>query len=417
MKSWILKCMTVVAVVLFTGCSSDLDAPANETVAGGEVVVDLSGAVIKQSLLEKGLPGVDENTTVFGYKAYKIPYETTDEEGNVVEVSGLMVVPTEVPDAMKLAGFSLVSDSHGTIFANAEAPTVIASATASPDGSPIILTSLYGFVTLQADYIGFGDSAGHYHPFVLKRSLANTTVDFIKAAKAFAKNNGIPLNGQLFMTGYSEGGYTAMAALEKIENEGELQVTMAAPMAGPYIMDGLAAEVLKSDRLGVPSFMANVAYAYCKAYGQNIDTVVNEPYASKLDGLFDGSHFREEIDAELTTVTQGDNGLFRSDFVNGFFGGNWFTLAVMQNNLYKWAPRTPVKLVHCQGDDVIPFDLSVNTQKSMQAYGAASVELIPVEAVLGLSNPVGHSDCGLLAYGVAANIFAQARQATLGGAR
>ena len=123
----------------------------------------------------------------------------------------------------------------------------------------------------------------------MKNSLAESTVDFINAAKKFAQENSIHLNGQLFLTGYSEGGYAAMASLQKIENEGELQVTMAAPMAGPYIMDGLAQQVLSQPQLSVPSFMANIGYAYAKAYDEDIASVINEPYASKLDSLFDGS--------------------------------------------------------------------------------------------------------------------------------
>jgi len=412
------KLVLAVSVLFFVGCGSDLEQPVNEQVSNGEVVVDLDGESIKGSLIAAGAPGVDESTTVYGYKAYKIPYTTTDEEGNIVKVSGLMVVPTGVPDAVKQIGFSVVSDDHGTIFANAEAPTVVAANTSAPAGSSVILTSLFAFVTLQPDYIGFGDSSDHYHPFVLKNSLADSTVDFINAAKKFAQENSIHLNGQLFLTGYSEGGYAAMAALQKIENEGELQVTMAAPMAGPYIMDGLAQQVLSQPQLSVPSFMANIGYAYAKAYDEDIASVINEPYASKLDSLFDGSKARPEIDPELTTVTSGPNGLFKQSFVNGFFAGNWFTQAVIENSLYKWAPQTPVALVHCMGDDVIPFEISVNTKTSLDGYGAASVELVPVEVAVtkdpATSLRYGHSECGPVAYGVAATIFAQTRAATIG---
>ena len=418
MKNNISKILLALSVFWFVGCGSDLEQPVKEVVKGGEVVVDLDGNSIKQNLLDAKVSGVDESTTVYGYKAYKIPYVTTDEEGNRVNVSGLMVVPTGVPEAMKQAGFSVVSDDHGTIFANAEAPTVVAENTSAPAGSSVILTSLSAFVTLQPDYIGFGDSSDHYQPFVLKNSLADTTVDFIKAAQKFAQDNSIHLNGQLFLTGYSEGGYAAMAALEKIEMEGELQVTMAAPMSGPYIMDGLAAEVLGSDTLSVPSFMANIGYAYAKAYDEDIASVINEPYASKLDELFDGTKTRLEIDPELTTETKGPNGLFKQSFVDGFFAGNWFTQAVVENSLYKWAPQTPVKLVHCMGDGVIPYEISTKTAQSLVGHGAASVEVVPVEIAV-TNDPTtslryGHSECGPVAYGVAAHIFAEVRNATIG---
>lgn len=418
MKS-ISRVVLAVSVLFFVGCG-DLDQPSNERVIGGEVVVDLDGASIRGSLIASGAPGVDESTTVYGYKAYKIPYTTTDEEGNSVAVSGLMVVPTGVPGVMNAAGFSLVSDSHGTIFADREAPTVIASGTNSPDGSSVILTSLFAFVTLQADYIGFGDSNDHYHPFILKRSLANTTVDFIVAAKEFAANNAINLNGQLFLTGYSEGGYAAMAALQKIEQEEQLQVTMAAPMAGPYAVDAMAMGVLSQPTIPVPSFMANLAYAYTHAYDHDIASVVNEPYASKLEDLFDGSKTRSEIDPELTTVTTGPDGLFNPAFVNDFFSNpeSCCRAALQENDVHNWVPQTPVRLMHCLGDEMIPYAISELTEGTMLKMGATNVALVPVEVAV-TQDPAtalryGHVACGQVAYGVAGTMFAETRKATIG---
>lgn len=410
------KLALLVPALFLIGCS-DLDQPGNEQVVGGEVVVDLDGNSIKSSLIAAGTPGVDVNTTVYGYKAYKIPYTTTDEEGNSVDVSGLMIVPKGLPEIVySTLGLSMVSDSHGTIFADAESPTVIAGSTNAPDGSSILLTSLGGFVTLQADYIGFGDSLEHYHPFVLKKSLADTTVDFITAAQKFAQDNNINLNGQLFLTGYSEGGYAALATLEKMEMEEAMPVTMAAPMAGPYDVNLTAFGVLSQPTLSVPSFMANVGYAYALAYDEDIASVINEPYASKLEGLFDGSKARPEIDPQLTTVTTGPEGLFNPLFINDFFtnSNNWFRNAVVENSVHTWAPQTTVKLVHCQGDDVIPFGIAQVAEGTMNAYGAADVSIIPVEPALGLPDPVGHSACGPMAYSVTTNIFAQARAATIG---
>jgi hypothetical protein len=411
----------VVSSFMFIGCGGGLSEPANEVVTGGEIVVSFSGESIKNSLISAGTPGVDVNTTVYGYKAYKIPYTTTDEEGNAVSVSGLMVVPTGLPDIVySTLGLSLVSDDHGTIFGNREAPSVIASTNNTPDGSPIILTSLGGFVTLQPDYIGFGNSLGHYHPFILKNSLANATVDFIVAARTFATNNNINLNGQLFLTGYSEGGYAAMATLEKIENDGVLTVAMAAPMAGPYTVEGLATTILQDVNLSVPSFMANVGYAYAKAYTKDIATVINEPYASRLPTLFNGDFIRAEIDPQLTIVTTGASGLFNPTFRFDVLtnSNNWFRQAARANDVYNWAPITPVKLVHCIGDDVIPYTISEATNNAMNLAGGVDVSLVPVEiAVTG--NPAtalryGHGACGSVAYGVTTNIFAQVRATTIG---
>ncbi len=411
----IVKIISVVAPLVFVLGCGDLNKPNNEKVSGGELVVDFSAKMMKETLVSKGL--IDENKTVFGYKGYKIPYTTTDEEGNEVAVSGLFVIPTGMPLSVTKIGFSMVSDDHGTIFANSDAPSVIASSSGTPDGSSIILTALGGFATLQPDYIGFGNSyQKHYHPFILKKSLASTTIDFIKAVKKFAINNGIKLNNQLFITGYSEGGYAAMATLQKIEEIGELNVTMAIPMAGPYDVNRTAFGVLSAKKLSVPSFMADFGYAYGKAYNKDISSIINEPYASKLSTLLDGSIARDLIDPELSYDTTGESGLFKPSFVNSFFTNSnfWFRDAVVENSVYAWSPETSVRLVQCEGDDVIPYGISQLTEATMKAMGAKDVALIPVEATLGLDHNVTHGDCGSLAYGLATNIFSSVRKSTMG---
>jgi hypothetical protein len=414
MEKLLKRLMIVISILIISGCGG-LDAPSNEPVQGGEVLVDFSPTLMKNTLIDAQY--ADENTTVFGYKAFKIPYTTRDEKGNELKASGLFVIPTGLPDMVKSLGLSMVSDDHGTIFTNSEAPSVIADNTGAPDGASIILTALGGFATLQPDYIGFGDSSEHYHPFVLKDSLANATVDFIKQVKVFARDNNITLNNQLFLTGYSEGGYAAMATLKKIEEEAiDLSVSMAAPMAGPYALKTMADAVLSQPKLVVPSFMANVAYAYGQAYEQDIDSFVNDPYAGKLPSLFSGEFNEIEIDAALTQVTTGESGLFKSSFVNDYFisENNWFKEAATTNNVHAWVPTSPVKLVHCQGDDVIPYSISQLTEGTMKAMGASSVSLVPVESTLGLDYNVTHRECALLGYTVTTGIFSQIRKATIG---
>ncbi len=401
-------------IILVVGCGN-INRPADTKVKGGEVVVNFSSKMMKDSLLEKGL--IDKNQVVFGYKAYKIPYTTTDEQGEEVEVSGLFVIPTGVPNAISKLGFSMVSDDHGTIFANSDAPSVIASNSGTPDGASILLTSLGGFATLQPDYIGFGDSyQKHYHPFVLKKSLASTTIDFIKAVKNFAYNNNIILNSQLFLTGYSEGGYASMATLQKIEEDRELTVDMAIPMAGPYDVNLTAFGILSSSKLSVPSFMADFGYAYAKAYNQEVSTVLNEPYASILPTLIDGSKTREFIDPELSYDTTGSTGLFNPTFVDSFFKDNnfWFRDAVVENTVSNWSPQTSVRLLHCQGDDVIPYAISQITEAKMQGMGAKDVRLIPIEKELGLDHNATHGECGEYAYKLATRIFSKIREEKFG---
>ncbi len=426
----IVKLVILTATILFiAGCggSSDPGELSIEKVKGGKLIADVPANIIKADLIKKGL--AENNTTVFGFKAYKIPYTTTDEENNIVQASGVMVVPTgyNASDAdkqkltiMKSIGLAMVVNCHGTIFANAEAPSVEIENSALPDSIGIIFSSISGFVTLQPDYIGYGDSKGHYHPYLLEKSSANSVVDFIKAAIKFAQDNNIPIvaSKDLYLTGYSQGGYVALAAQEKLEQEGSFNLKLSIPMDGPYLLDPIAAGVLQSDTLGVPSFMAAVAYSYSKAYKRDITELVQEPYASKLSTLFNGSLTRVEIDKQLTHKTKGDGGLF-TDSIATNYANSWFRAKLVENSVVDFRPQAPIKMLHCLGDDVIPYQVAQGAlQGFTQVIGASNVSLIPIEPTYtkdaNTQLRLGHAECAAPAYKIAASIFATTREQTIG---
>jgi hypothetical protein len=420
--------------MVLAGCGASVSGPDSKSPDEGRVVVDFPSNLLKRSLIEKGVIEPESDTTVFGYKAYLIEYETTDEKGESVVASGLMVVPSEngLDEAgrkkleyMKAKGFSTVLDGHGTIFADEEAPTVEASMQNVPEGSPIILSSLYGFVTLQPDYIGFGSSAEHHHPYLLEAPTADSMLDFAKAAKEFAEKKGIPLNGQLYITGYSEGGYAALSsakAYEEGRDESGFSLLMSAPMAGPYLMYHVARGIVELDSIEHPSFIADVAYSYALAYGKSVSQLVQAPYDSMMERLFDGSYSMEEIDDILPEELSGEGGLLREDAVDSILAGDsdfWFNEALKENSPVYWAPKRAMVMLHCLGDDIVPYAISASSVSIMRdSYGAQSVSLVPVEAAVS-SNPdtplrLSHTECALPAYGVAASIFANLRKETIG---
>jgi hypothetical protein len=434
MKKLFAVLTAILLGVVLSGCGASVSEADSKSPDGGRVVVDFPSSLLKRSLIEKGVIGAESNTTVFGYRAYLIEYETKDEKGESVTASGLMVVPSESGldeagrkklEYMKAKGFSTVLDGHGTIFADEEAPTVGASMQNVPEGSPTILSSLYGFVTLQPDYIGFGSSVGHQHPYLLEAPTANSMLDFAKAAKEFAEKKGIPLNGQLYITGYSEGGYAALSsakAYEEGRDESGFSLQMSAPMAGPYLMYHVARGIVELDSIEHPSFIADVAYSYALAYGKSLSQLVQSPYDSMIERLFDGSYEMEEIEAVLPKLISGEGGLLREDVVDSILADDsdfWFNEALKENSPVYWAPKRAMFMLHCLGDDIVPYAISASSVSIMRdSYGAQSVSLIPVEAAIS-SNPdtslrLSHTECALPAYAVAASIFANARKKTIG---
>jgi len=429
MRKVVTNLVVTIATLLIVGCGSSSDPGeivTQEEIKNGKLIADFPANILKSTLLEQG--AITPEQTVFGFKAYKIPYITKDANGKDVNASGVMVVPSSLGcdenttknlELMKQIGLATVVDCHGTIFSNQEAPSVEMETTSEPAGAAVILSSLSGFITLQPDYIGFGDSKNHPQEYLIEKSSSTAVVDFIKAAQKFAKDNNIKWveSNQMYLTGYSQGGFVATAALEDIEKE-NFNLRLAAPMAGPYLLDPIAQGVLAQDNIEVPSFMAATANSYSIVYKQDIKELIQEPYASKLSTIFDGSLTREEIDKELTTKVKGDDGLFSDELVANY-DTSWFRLELLNNSVVDFSPKTPIKLLHCLGDDVIPYQISEVTRDVFNdQLGATYVDLTPIEVAITqdpeTSMRLGHAECGVYAYSVVAHIFAEDRKNSLG---
>jgi alpha/beta superfamily hydrolase len=427
MKNFVISSTIVFSSILIVGCGdSDPGSITQESIKGGKLIADFPANILKSSLVEKNK--IDKNRTVFGFKAYKIPYKTKDANGKVIDASGVMVVPTDLGTnkttkmklaSMKKIGLAAVVDCHGTIFSNDEAPSVVMEKTSEPDGAAIILTSLSGFITLEPDYIGFGDSKNHTQEYLIENSSASSVTDFVKAAQKFAIENNIKWisSNQTYLTGYSQGGYVALAALEEMEKE-KFNIRVAAPMAGPYLLDPIAQGVLAQDKIEIPSFMAAVANSYATTYKHDIKELIQEPYASRLKKLFDGSLTREKIDKQLTTKTKGDDALFSDNLVANY-SSSWFREKLTDNSVVDFSPKTPIKMLHCLGDDVIPYQISTATKDIFtNSLNATYVDLTPVEVAI-TKNPstklrFKHAECAVYAYSVAAYIFAEDRKNSIG---
>ena len=173
--------------------------------------------------------GVEIPDQAFKYDVslYQLNYATTDGYGKKVAASGVIAIPNKGANIAS----PLLSFQHGTIFQNKEAPSNDLTA-----GAPPTVLAALGYVTIASDYVGYGASQGKAHPYLLKTPSANAVTDFIKSSAVWLKLNKIALNKQLFLTGYSEGGYVTMAAHQALQAQpiAGLSLTASLPAAGPY---------------------------------------------------------------------------------------------------------------------------------------------------------------------------------------
>jgi pimeloyl-ACP methyl ester carboxylesterase len=116
-------------------------------------------------------------------------------------------------------------------------------------------------------------------------------IDALAAARTALPQSFTPATtdgGQLFVTGYSQGGYVAMATHKALQAAGAT-VTASAPMSGPYALEAFGDAVFFGDvNIGSTVFAPLITTSYQKAYGNIYATTsdVYEPqYATGIDTL------------------------------------------------------------------------------------------------------------------------------------
>ncbi len=376
-----------------------------------EKLITVAPQVMKSILDNDNIPHGEH---VFGYEAYKIIYETEDDFGKKIIASGLFTVPIP-PDTLnqqerELFSFPVILNEHGTIFLNREAPSYNFMPGKNSTFPLIALfTGIYGFAMAMPDYIGYGSSNDHYHPYMIEGSLVSASVDMVKASLDFAEKNGIKVKRSLYITGYSEGGYAAMAVAKYLSENTEypLNVVAAAPLDGVYNLEKMALGVISKEKIDFPAFIGFLVYAYSKTYPQDIllREILNEPFASRLPYLYDGTKSGIEITLQLTQNTYE---LFSPAYIEDFVANreNPLRKKLIQNGVDNWVPVFPVKIIHCGHDNVIPFVLAQLSYSNMVSLGAQNIELVNPEVLFGADNDGWtHQECAPYAYKIAAHWF------------
>jgi len=154
---------------------------------------------------------------------FVINYKTTFN-GEVIVASGLMGLPIN-----RDAPSAITSIQHGTIIAHDDAPTRNIF-----DYRFFTSMASSGMIVVIPDFLGFGESEEILHPYYVEEASARPVVDLILAVDELLKDSTITWNGDLFLTGYSEGGYVTMATHKYIQEHPEdgLVVTASLPAAG-----------------------------------------------------------------------------------------------------------------------------------------------------------------------------------------
>jgi len=352
-----------VSLQVLTACGGG--SSAKKTTNSSPSIAVQRGALISATLIST------KQSFLLPYEvdAYKVIYKTLSIENKIINASGLLAIPQKSNGEKS----PFLSYQHGTIFLNSQAPSIHSS---SIDG--IMVLAGTGYIVSAPDYLGYGESSKVMHPYIHAESLASASVDMLRASKVFLAQEKILHNSQLFLAGYSEGGYATLALQKTLleAHSSEFVVTASAAGAGPFDLAETSKIMAEKTINQKPAYLSFLLKAYDSIYGLNkISDMFQAQHVDVINSHFDGHHSGSTINSKLDHAT---NRLFNSSFLNKLQGTgshiikNKFAL----NNIYDWKPKAPTRLYHGPNDEVVPYSNSQKALNSMNSNGAKNVSLV-----------------------------------------
>ena len=310
-----------------------------------------------------GTPSAKHNVT-----AYRLLYRTVDHDGRPTTASGIVVLPDGRRGALTVAEYL-----HGTN------PTKAYAASVDDESTDRLVTALFagqGLVGVAPDYLGLGLGPGR-HPYIDTKTETTASADLLLAARTFALRHGVLLKRDVLVTGFSQGG-RASVAFGRALSRGEVwpfRLGALHAVAGPY--DLQATELPATFSGGVAPgtaafYLAYFTTAWNRTVGLYDDPreAFQEPYASTVEGLFDGTHTDEEIVAGLPDSPEK---LLTPEFVERLKHPTGRYLRALQDAdriCHDWTPRVPVHLYNGTKDtDVVAANADA-CATSLRARGA-----------------------------------------------
>ena len=317
----------------------------------------------------------------YDVETYKIIYNTIDALGNPTIASGAFCIPI----SEDCSNFPMAVYEHGTSLRKVDVP--------SYDVQEAYIGKIFssgGYNVIMPDYIGMGESPG-LHPYCHGESEATATLDMIRAVREGETLGLIPGmtqdNGELFLTGYSQGGHAAMATHKYVEDNNllpEFNILASAPCSGPYEITGAMADTILAASYSNPGYIVYLMASYQSVYGNLYNTysdILRSPYDQIVVPYFNGDNTTlgmGSLNNQLPTIIQElvvDSVL--QNFLNSasdFSHPLW--QAMSDNDNHDWTPERPVRMYYCTGDEQVSFQNALAAEATMQGNGADNVEAI-----------------------------------------
>ena len=258
---------------------------------------------------------------ICGVDFYYIEYYTVGAKNETATASGALMVPTGSSPPCT-GPRPIVLYAHGTTAAKTYNIANIADSTNPAYSESALVAAVFaanGYIVVAPNYAGYDISSLPYHPFLNGSQQSKDMTDALTAARAALPNTftpGTTDGGQLFVTGYSEGGYVAMATVKAMTAAGQT-VTASAPMSGPYALEAFGDAVfLGSVNIASTEFAPLITTSYQEAYG-NLYTEPTDIYEPQFaPSMFELLPSDTPIDTLYANGTLPETALFSNSTPN-----------------------------------------------------------------------------------------------------
>ncbi|MFI6943006.1 alpha/beta hydrolase family protein [Streptomyces sp. NPDC050418] len=327
-----------------------------------EAVAELGRADVAAFLAQAE---IGDDTVRHGVRAYRLTYRTLDTAGRPTTATGLLTLPAGGERRL-----DLVADTHGTMVHRDYAPSV-----ATDFGRlASYLHASAGRAVAAPDYLGLGKGPGT-HPYMDTRSSVSASLDMLSAARTAARQLHRPLTGDVYATGFSQGGQVAMALGRELStgHSRGFRLRALAPVAGPYDLAGEEVPALFDGRVNDTSGIFYVSYflvAQNRLHPLYADPseAFRAPYDQRIEALFDGEHHEEDIVTQLPkTVKELLTPAFYERMQHP--DGALLTAIKAQDGSCDWKPKAPVRLYASAGDTDVPIGNATSCAADLAAQG------------------------------------------------
>lgn len=304
---------------------------------------------------------------------YRVTYNSViPERGNKpIVATGLVAIPEVATGPLPL-----VSYQHGTVYEKTQVPSY-------PDQSPetqlmIAQFAAQGYVLIGADYFGMGDSK-EPEGYMVKASHQQATVDMLKAARAVLSERKVQIT-DLYLAGWSQGGFVTMALLEKLEENGipvKAAVTASAPADVFAALNGFLNFPRKNDAGWVNSLFILSSFAFENYYG--VPGLAQSLFNPEYYDIARKAYLREPYNPE--DVPTDLKTLIRKEYFDPqFFAESAYGKLVAQAQSYRWVVKTPMRNFYGEADEAITVGIGRLPMVYQQAMGAGNPMVEAVSA-------------------------------------